>query len=73
MNVKKGHALKKTYSCWKPFLKSTKKKSEKKEYDLAKETDFYIILAMLACKISISKFSGVMKFHLHALILQKEF
>ena len=24
MNVKKGHVLKKTYSCWKPFLKVRK-------------------------------------------------
>ena len=51
--------------------KSTKKKSEKKEYHLAKET-FYVILTMLAWKISILKFSWAMKSHLHTFILQKE-
>ena len=53
--------------------KSIKKMSEKKEYDLAKETvNFYVILTMLVCEILILKFSWVMKSHLHAFILQKE-
>ena len=53
--------------------KSIKKKSEKKEYDLAKETvNFCVILTMLVCEISILKFSWAIKSHLHAFILQKE-
>ena len=54
-------------------IPKTKKKSEKKEYDLAKETlNFYVILTMLACEISILKFSWAMKSHVHAFILQEE-
>ena len=54
-------------------IPKTKKKSEKKEYDLAKETlNFYVILTMLACEISILKFSWAIKSHVHAFILQEE-
>ena len=49
--------------------KNTKKKSKKKNM---KHLDFYVILTMLACEISISKFPWAMKFHLHVFILQKE-
>ena len=53
--------------------KSTKKKIGKKEHDrLKKQLNFYVILTMRACEISIVKFSWAMKSQLHVFILQKE-
>ena len=39
---------------------------------LKKQLNFYVIVTMLACQISILKFSWAMKSHLHAFISQKE-
>ena len=66
----------KTCSCWKPFLKlrnAPRKRVRKKNMIwVKKQSDFYIILTMFACKILISKFSWAVKLHLHAFILQKK-
>ena len=51
----------------------TKKKSEKKEYDLGKETIRFLRHIDYARSTDlISKFSWAMKFHLHDFILQKD-
>ena len=64
----------KTYSSWKPLVKLGKAKrlSKNNMIWLKKQLNFYVILTMLACEISILKFSWAMKSHLHVFILKKE-